>query len=513
MLTLLYNAQTRTMWSGMPRADAVIVDGDRFAFVGTEAAARAWLGTRPYDAVDAGGRTLIPGLNDSHMHYLHTALMSRRVLLGDARSVEALQTLLRAGLGGDTWLVADGWNQERFSDRRMPTRDDLDAVSRDVPILATRVCGHIATANSRALAIAGVNDCPDGILREDEITRVSRHIPAAGLDETLRAMKDAQHALLARGITSVQSDDVGDMADDDRAALLRGIRDMCDTGTLRLRYASQARMNTPDELTRFCARELHTLRGDGFRVSCIKLMADGSLGARTAYMAAPYADAPDTRGIAMYAQADLDAFVRIATENGIPTAIHAIGDGAMEQVLDAFEAGGGGLRHAVVHAQISTAEQVARCGAMGALILAQPVFLDADVPIVRARVGDALADTSYRWRTMLSLGARVAFGTDCPVEGFDPMRGLYCAMTRKRLEGGAAYLPDEAFTLDEALYAYTAAGAYASGEKGEKGMIRPGMLADFVVLDGCVEDGEPDALLNMAVWRTYVGGACVYPTA
>lgn len=511
MLTLLSNAEIRTMHPAMPRADAAVIDGERFAFVGTEAAARAWLAGRPYEALRLDGETVIPGFNDSHMHYLHTALGSTRVQLAEARSIQDVLDRLRAAqkAGAGPWIVADGWNQERFAQKRLLTRQDLDQVSADVPILASRACGHIAAANSRALAIAGV-DFPDGILREDEISLVARHISPPEEAACLRAMVEAQHGLFARGITSVQSDDVSDMENAERASLLRGICGASDAGTLKVRYAAQAHIGDVDMLEDFCRQGLHRLRGKGFRVSCIKLMADGSLGARTALLRGSYADAPAERGIALHPQAELGAIVRTATRHGMPTAIHAIGDGAMQQVLDAFAAEGGGLRHAVVHAQISDWDQVARCGVMGLTIMAQPIFLDADIPIVQARVGNVLAESSYRWRTMLALGAHVAFGTDCPVEPYDPMPNLYCAAARTGLDEKSAYLPEEGFTLDEALFAYTAAGAYASGEEAEKGCIAPGMLADFVVLDGRLVDGEPACLLRTSVRQTYIGGACVY---
>ncbi|MED9957968.1 MAG: amidohydrolase family protein, partial [Christensenellales bacterium] len=241
----------------------------------------------------------------------------------------------------------------------------------------------------------------------------------------------------------------------------------------------------------------------------IKLMGDGSLGARTAWLSRPYADAPDQRGIECTDAATMRAMVAEAARNGLPCAVHAIGDAAAETVLDAFALEGRGLRQAIVHAQIMLPEQVVRCGQMGLVILAQPIFLKADAPIVRARVG-SLADSSYRWKQMLGGGAHVAFGTDCPVEPFDPMAGLYCAMSRRSTPQSEAYLPEEGFTLDEAVYAYTAAGAYAEGEEARKGRIQSGMAADFVVLSRRLCDEAPEALLETTVAKTYLAGQCVH---
>lgn len=509
MYTLLHNAEIRTMHPAMPRAEAAVIQGDRFAYVGPVEGARHLLGATPHKSVDCQGCTVIPGLNDSHMHFAGTASRGRNVDLSGARSVAEAIALLRAGLARGGWVVGVGWNQERFAEGRLLTRQDMDAVSTDVPVAAVRACGHIAAVNSRALALAGL-DVADGILREDEQDAVLGLCPGPDADEMLDLMLRAQHGLYAKGITSIQSDDMGGMEPAALSRFARSIYDATQAGTLRVRYSEQVLLDTLDRMRPFFAEGLHTLRGAGFRFSCVKLLTDGSLGARTAWLRQPYADAPDTRGIAMYEDAALTALVAEAAAHGMPTAIHAIGDAAMQQTLDAFATAGAGLRHAVVHAQITDWAQVARCGAMGLTIMAQPIFLDADIPVVRRRVGDDLADASYRWRSMLAGGAHVAFGTDCPVETYDPMPNLYCAITRKRLSGGEPYLPGEAFTLDEALYAYTAAGAWASGEEADKGRIQPGMLADYVLLNRRLDDKEPTSLLETGIVETVIGGDTVY---
>jgi predicted amidohydrolase YtcJ len=185
--------------------------------------------------------------------------------------------------------------------------------------------------------------------------------------------------------------------------------------------------------------------------------------------------------------------------------VHVIGDAAFEQALNAMLSVGRGLNHALVHAQITNYEQIARTGAAGLSVLAQPVFLRTDIPIVRARVG-ARADSSYRWKSFQKAGALVAFGTDSPVEPFDPLLNIYCAIQRKGplMDDSQIYLPDEAFTLDEAIYAYTAAGAEVSGDQDIKGKIVHGMLADFVIIGG----GEQP--IGAKICGTYVGGDCVW---
>jgi len=508
MQNLLVLGDIRTMHHAIPRAEAMIIEGGRVAFVGDEVAARAWLSGRTWETIDARGAAVLPGFNDAHLHFAYYALQARQVSLRGARSPGEIIERLRAELirreGG--WLVGRGWNQELFSEKRMVTREDLDAVSRDAPVIAVRVCGHIMAANSRALALAGI-DPADGLLREDEQDEIWRLVPEPDHRETLEAMIEAQWELYAKGITSIQSDD---LSGKDTRGFLTLLRDAGDCGRLKVRYAEQANAGTPEALDAFFREELHKIRGSRMRVSCIKLFADGSLGARTAALDRAYADAPESRGIALYSQEALDELVRIAASHQVPVAVHAIGDAAMRQALEAIEKEGGGLPHAVVHAQITTAEQVARCGRLGVTIMAQPIFLDADAPIVRARVGDGLAETSYRWRSMLGAGARVAFSTDCPVEPFDPFPNLFCAMTRQCLSGGEPYLPEEAFTLEESLYAYTAAGAAASGEDRIKGVLYPGMLADFIILTTRLNGEEPASILEAGVKETYIGGERVF---
>lgn len=501
---LLAHADIHTMNPAQPRAQAAVIEGDRFAFVGTQEGALAYLAAAKYERIDAEGCTVVPGFVDSHLHLLGYALSKRRLRLSDARCLDdALRALREApGMG---WLRASGFNHEHWPERRLPTLAELDAACPHRPLVAVRACGHIGVVNSAALRLLGPDAPQDGVLREEHLGLVNAHIPAPDLDTALAALREAEPELFAQGITSVHSDDLGGLAPESAGDFFRALAG----GHLRLRYAAQARLGGLDSLRAFFANGYHRLRGERFHVNAIKLMGDGSLGARTAWLSRPYADAPDQRGIECTDAATMRAMVAEAARNGLPCAVHAIGDAAAETVLDAFALEGRGLRQAIVHAQIMLPEQVVRCGQMGLVILAQPIFLKADAPIVRARVG-SLADSSYRWKQMLGGGAHVAFGTDCPVEPFDPMAGLYCAMSRRSTPQSEAYLPEEGFTLDEAVYAYTAAGAYAEGEEARKGRIQSGMAADFVVLSRRLCDEAPEALLETTVAKTYLAGQCVH---
>lgn len=511
MTRLLIHGDIHTMSAAMPAAEAAVIEHGRFAYVGTEEGARLWLAGRKAETVDAGGMSVIPGLNDAHLHYLHTAMREANVNLSGATSVEAVIARLREGLAAhqDGWLIGEGWNQEDFSERRLITRADVDRVSTSVPIMASRACGHVITVNSKALEIAGL-DVADGIFREDEQAAIRMHMPVPDNAALIGMMASLQAKLFAQGITSIQTDDLGSVPKARGSSLLTAVRDATEAGLLKMRYAEQALIDDPQDMQAFLAQGLHAIQGERFHVAHMKILADGSLGARTAWLRAPYADAPDTRGIGLYTDAAMDEMVRLSVAHGMPVAIHAIGDAAMEQALGAISRHGGGLRHAIVHAQIMDMAQALRCGQLGLSILAQPIFLEADAPIVRARVGDALAASSYRWRTMAGGGAHLALSTDCPVEPFDVMPNLYCAITRMGPKQQEPYLPAEGLPLAEALYAYTAAGAYVSGEEGDKGRIAAGQHADFVVLDKRLDPDNPAGLLDTRVAQTYIGGALVY---
>jgi predicted amidohydrolase YtcJ len=497
---------------------AVIVDGV-FEYVGDANVINKLFGGYPYDScqheiVDAKGADVVPGFNDSHMHALHCAGLNDIVSLHDAGSIEESLARMESAKHrrADGWIVAEGWNQDRFDERRPLTKDDLDSVSDSIPIVATRVCGHVATANTAALRMAGLSG-HDGVLREGECGLVKNLIPAPDLETQCGRLVAFQERLFEKGVTSIQSDDLGWIPDGQAERYINTIAFLSNSGELAVRYALQASLGDTGSALQFFEAGSHEIHGKRFKVSHQKLFADGSLGARTAWLHQPYTDAPNDSGIAVMDIGDMNARVELAAKYGVPSAIHVIGDAAFSQALctlgGTWYGSSHALNHALVHAQITNWDQIREAGSRGLNILAQPVFLRTDAPIVRDRVGDR-ADSSYRWRTMLGAGATVAFSTDSPVEPFDPMLNMYCAITRHGPDSTEPYLPDEAFTLDEALYAYTAAGARVSGESGLKGRIAHGQLADFVILDGKLNPNDPRALLTTGVRETFISGKSVW---
>lgn len=544
MVQLLKNAVIHTMDDLLPVADAAVVEENRFAFVGTQRAARIWLQAHKKQAeeIDCGGKLMLPGLNDSHMHFIHFAKSMRSVDLSGTHSIAEIQQRMAARLAArdpkdPTWLEGEGWNQDYFDgERRFPTCADLDAVSPDAPMMIMRACFHIGVLNSAAMKQIKLNretapsygdlvetlpdGTPNGIIKESLLDDTKAVISSLDLETMKTIILAAQEKAFEQGLTSVQSDDVGYTPNADYHILFEAFAQLEAEGKLHLRLAEQCLLQKPELIKEFFAQGYdHRYGTEFFRPSCIKLLADGSLGARTAAMRAPYADDPSTKGLEMFTQDQLNALVLTAHRHGMPAIIHAIGDRAIEMALDAIENArllcpGQHPRHGIVHCQITDHALLERFRELEVLAFIQPIFIDYDMNICADRVGEATTATSYAWNTMAQLGIHASLGTDCPVEAFSTMPNLYCAVTRKNSGGGdRTFLPYEAMPLETALKAYTLEGAYASGEENLKGSISAGKLADFILMDRDIFQLPESEILNARVMQTWVDGQLVWERA
>ncbi|MBO4367461.1 MAG: amidohydrolase family protein, partial [Clostridia bacterium] len=318
------------------------------------------------------------------------------------------------------------------------------------------------------------------------------------------------------GITSVQTDDYRTFKGVSWREINAVYREMAEKGELTVRVCEQAQFTDTDELLSFIREGCVTGTGDTmFRIGSVKLLGDGSLGSRTAFLSRPYADEPGTRGFTLFSDAEMRRLVSCAHRNGMQLAIHAIGDACLDQVLDAIEktlteCPRADHRHGVVHCQITRPEQLTRIRDLGMHVYAQSVFLDYDSHIVEKRAGRELASSSYHWKTLMDMGVSVSNGSDCPVELPDVMKGIECAVTRTALDGTGPYLPGEAFSVKEAIDSFTLCGAEASFEEKVKGRIAPGFLADFVLLSGDPFETEPRSLHEISVEACCLGGKKVF---
>lgn len=545
--------------SDIVMAEAMLIDGDTITAVGSDAQILARIreisagtGSETVTAVDLAGRCVLPAFNDSHCHLLATGLNQIRLDLRGVRSCEEIVErgrayLSSASLSADDWIVGYGFDQNLFEDKRLPGRLTAEAISSDHPVFLDRVCGHVGAVNRAALQIAGFDEntvITGGVLARDENGKLNGILKEAALDRMRRLITEPSPAMLEAallhamqdanrfGLASVQTDDLESAALDSVIALYHKLES---EGRLTLRIYEEIQQPRVPQLQEFLARRLRTGDGDDFfRIGNIKLLTDGSLGARTAYMRQPYADAPETAGVAVYTQDALNEVVALAHRNGMQVAFHAIGDGAIEQVINSVEYAGkaeakasaslsdekishseahaytaaASHRHRIVHCQFIGEDLLARIKDAGLCADIQPPFTASDYPIVDARVGVERSDWSYVWRTMAEVGIPLGGGSDSPVETMNPIWGIDCAVNRTDL----THLPvkgwhaSQCLTVPQAISLYTRGSAYTEFSEHRKGQIAEGMLADFIVLSEDIFEVETRRIRDIQVLETYVGG-------
>lgn len=534
---ILYNAKVLTLNNDQPYAEAVGISGSKIVSLGTNEEVLQHKKTET-KVIDLQSKTLVPGFNDSHMHLINYANVKRMIPLSDCQSIEEVidrsKTFLENHPDHTSWIKGRGWKQENFSEKRFLTRHDLDRINTDQPIIMTRACGHAMVVNSKALEIAGINretpqpeggqfdiddqGNPTGVFRENAIGLIYEYIESPNLEEIKCMIKEACESALEDGITSIQTDDFETFSDCDYEKIIKAYEELKSEGSLPVRIYQQCLLQDPDDLRKFLDRGYYTGDGDEyFKIGPLKLLADGSLGARTALLSQPYEDEPSTCGIGVFTQEELDEIVTYAHSKKMQIAIHCIGDEILDRAITSFEKALSQQpkkdhRHGIVHCQITREELTERLMNNNIIAYIQPIFLDSDIPIVEKRIGKERAKVSYNFKTMMDLGIHTPYGSDCPVEPFNVMKSIYCAVTREDLSGApkGGWLPEQKVTLMEALYNYTKEGAYASFEEDIKGSLEVGLLADLVVLDRDIMIIPEEKLKEVLVDMTIVNGEIKY---
>lgn len=536
MKTVYLNGVVYT--SALPLVESFVVEDGKFLFAGSNDQALEAAGPEAA-VVDLGGNFVCSGFNDSHMHLLSLGSVTAAAdLAAHTQSLSDLLQCLREfartrPAADDVWLRGRGWNQDYFTDvSRMPDRYDLDRVSVTRPICAIRACGHCLVVNSRALELLGItadtsqpeggrigmeHGEPDGRFYDGAMDLVYNAIPAPSKEEVKEMIRSACRILNSYGITSSQTDDYCVCAMLPWETVNEAYRELEAAGELTVRVYEQSNFTDLSKFTRFLESGNVTGKGsEMFRIGPLKMLGDGALGAHTAFLSRPYADAPDTCGIPVFSQETLDEMIGYANRHKMQVAVHAIGDACLDRVLSAFEKAltecpREDHRHGIVHCQITRPDQLEKIQRLGLHVYAQSIFLDYDIQIVEQRVGKEVASTSYAWKTLMNAGVPVSNGSDSPVERPDVMAGIQCAVTRKNIQGTAGpYLPKEAFSVQEALDSFTLRGAQSSFEEDRKGRIAPGMAADFVVLGENPFAAAPERLHGIPILETYLGGRRVY---
>ena len=535
MRTYFHNGRIYT--GQFPLRSAFAVEDGRFVNVGYE---QMLVDAREGDRiVDLEGRFVCAGFNDSHMHLLNFGQSLHAAQLAPhTESLADMLACLRAYLETHPvregqWLTGRGWNQDYFRDvSRMPDRHDLDSISADIPILITRTCGHCCVVNTRVLELAGIgpdtpspeggdigrgdDGLPDGRLFDNAIDLIRPVYPLPDKEGLKEMIRLACGALNRYGVTSSQTDDYCVFRVIPFETVNEAYRELEQSGELTVRVYEQANITELDELERFVAEGNVTGAGSElFRIGPLKLLGDGALGSRTAHLSRPYLGTADEYGFDLFSDDHMNAMVSYANAHNMQVAIHAIGDACLDQVLNAVgkalaENPRSDHRHGVVHCQVSRPDQLERIAELGMHVYAQSIFLDYDNHIVNRLLEPELAASSYSWKTLMRSGVSVSNGSDCPVELPDVMEGIQCAVTRTSMDGTGPYLPDEAFTVQEAIDSFTIRSAEASFEENSKGLIREGYIADFVVLGADPFVTAPEAIHSIPVLSTWLGGRCVY---
>jgi len=482
--------------------------------------------------IDAQGKVLMPGLIDAHGHISDLGLTRRQLELRETPDLAAALAAVKAYAAqrpDAAWLLGSGWNQAIWKLGRFPTAQELDSAESQRPVWLTRVDGHAGWANSRALHLAGItrdtpdpaggrierlpNGEPSGVLVDAATDLMDRHVPPPSALELSAALAQAQQELLSLGLTSVTDAGINN-ADD----LL--LREMAQSGRLQLRIDGMARITDEALMKRLRASGPVQPMADGlYSLRAIKVFADGALGSRGAALLAPYSDAPESRGLLFQSEAELTAQIRPFVEQGFQINVHAIGDAANHQVLGAFEAmtrvfgaKSRALRHRIEHAQVIALSDIPRFAKAGVIASVQPVHATSDMNMAEDRVGKVRIQGAYAWQGLLKSGARIACGSDFPVEEPTPWAGLYAAITRQDAAGQppGGWYGNQVMTRVEALACFTTWAAYAAHREDDTGSLTPGHRADFILVDRDPLTVPAQDILGTKVVQTWVGGRLVY---
>jgi len=524
--TLIVYGRVWTGDSARPRAEGVALQGDSILAVGSRSEVRRYRGPETR-VIEAGDGSVLPGFGDSHTHFIDGGFQLMSVDLRDADSPQEFTRRIAAfarQLPKGRWILGGDWDHERWPGAPLPDRAWIDSVTPDNPVFVSRLDGHMGVANSLALRLAGVTRAsrapaggeivrnpatgePTGVLKDNASDPVWRVVPDRSAEESDSALAVALRHAAGLGVTSVH--------------VMSGWGDLATLRRARARNALTARIYAFVPLATW-QRLADTVRASGrgddwLHWGGLKGFMDGSLGSTTAAFFDPYVDAPQTRGLMVTDSATMRRWILAADSAGLQVAVHAIGDHANAMLLDLYgEAerlhGARDRRFRDEHTQHLRQADIPRFGRLGVIPAMQPYHVIDDARWAWKRLDTTRLRGTYAFRSLLRTGARVAFGSDWTVAPLSPLQGLYAAVTRRTLDGSApdGWFPEEKVPLEEALRAYTAGVAYAGFMERRTGILRPGMLADVVVLGRDLFALPPESLATVPVRVTVAGGRVVF---
>ncbi len=513
--------------------DSVYVEDGIIKLVNEPEKIKSLNGTK---VIDLKGKTVLPGFNDSHLHLIGTALFLKTLKLSDYTSIaqiiqESKLFIKNTVNESEDWIVARGWNQDKLTEARMLTRYDLDKISTNIPICYIRACGHLAVINSKGLEILNIDKdnipdinggkiyvdehgVPDGKFSENALGIIYDKFNVPDKNKIKDLIKTSMKELNKYGITSAQSDDFMFIDGVDYEEVIKAYVELSENNEMSVRVNQQCLLKSVSKNKSFLDK--YKPIGDNFyRLGCIKLLLDGSLGSKTALMKDKYCDDDNTNGIQLYTDEDFNEIIKYASEKKFPLAIHGIGDKAIQKIVDVYNKYFGSdneLRNSIVHCQITDEKLLDEISQNNIYTFVQPAMLSYDLHICEDRVGKEKSEFSYGYNSMINKGIRMSFGTDSPIENINPLEGIYCAVNRKDLSGypSDGWNSKECITVEQAVKAYTIESARASHEENIKGTVEVGKLGDFVVLDKDIFEIDKEEIKNVKVKMCIVGGKVVY---
>jgi predicted amidohydrolase YtcJ len=526
---IITNAKIWTVDKSLPLAQSVAVLGDRIVAVGSSADVNAWRGANT-KLIDAGGKLLIPGFNDAHVHFVSGGQQLDNIQLNDAtspgefaRRIAERAKITRKG----EWILGGNWDETKWNPPDMPTKEMIDAVTPDTPVFVSRYDGHMGLANSVALRLAGitaktadppggtvVRDAqgnPTGALKDAATDYMDKVIPPLSHDQRVKVVKRALEHAASLGVTSVQHmvasyEDIAVYSE-----LLQG-------GELTTRIYAAPLITHVDDQAKLGIG--HAFGGPYLRIGALKAFADGSLGSGTAYFYEPFLNQGNNRGLLsdeMHPISLMRDRMMKADAAGLQICTHAIGDEGISDILDLYADvikahGDADRRFRIEHAQHMAAKDFDRFAQMHVIASVQPYHAIDDGRFAEGHIGHDRASRTYAFRTFLDHGVRLAFGTDWEVAPLNPLLGVYAAVTRATLDGKNpnGWFPDQKLTVAEAIEAYTMGSAYAEFQEKQKGSITPGKLADMVLLSDDIFSIESEKIRDVKVLNTFVGGKLVW---
>lgn len=405
---------------------------------------------------------------DSHLHLLGLGYNESLINLSTYDSIDSLTKIK----SNRELILGRGWHQNNFKEKRYPTKQDLNKISITKPTIFIRVCGHVLVCNDKAMELANINksspqieggsfDFNNGVFTEDALGIIYSIIPSPSKDEIKEMFIKGNNILLKNNITHCASDDFSTLQVP-YELIIECLEELYNDNLMKVKLYEQVNLPSKELLLDFISKGYHKKKFNGFRMGPLKLLADGSLGGRTAYLNEPYEDDKTTRGIKTFKDSVLEELIYIADSNNMDVAIHAIGDGMIDIVLNAIDKSLKKTkrlnhRHSIIHAQLANRSQIKRMKELGVSVIVQPVFLNSDIPIIKKRIGKKRASESYLFKTMYNEGIKVGFSTDAPVEDVNPLDNIKIAMTRKSIKFPELeeFLPNEKFSYEESVECYT----------------------------------------------------------